>query len=103
MSVTQWQRSSSTKSSASIKGLSVSLSSSPCSSASGPLINFPTVNQAKEQTAVVTYIVDLFRGERTDPAALPFDIQLAQLMPVGFNRADFLDGIIVAQSVKEVF
>ena len=101
MSVTQWQRSSSTKSSVSIKGLSVSLSSSPCSSASGPLINSPTVHQAREQTAVVTYIVDLLRGKRINPAALPFDIQLAQLMPVGFNRANFLNGIVDAQPVEE--
>ena len=48
------------------------------------------------------YIVDLLQGQRTDPSTLPFDVELAQLMPVGFNRTDFLDGVVVTHPMKEV-
>ncbi len=48
------------------------------------------------------YIVDLLQGQRTDPSTLPFDVELAKLMPVGFNRTDFLDGVVVTQPMKEV-
>ena len=48
------------------------------------------------------YIVDLLQGQRTDPSTLPFDVELAQLMPVGFNGTDFLDGVVVTHPMKEV-
>ena len=48
------------------------------------------------------YIVDLLQGQGTDPSTLPFDVELAQLMPVGFNRTDFLDGVVVTHPMKEV-
>ena len=38
------------------------------------------------------YIVDFLQDQRTDPSTFPFDVELAQLMPVGLDRTDFLDG-----------
>ena len=49
-----------------------------------------------------TYIVDLLQGQRTDPSTLPFDVELAQLMPVGLNRADFLNGVVVTHPMKKI-
>ena len=48
------------------------------------------------------YIVDFLQGRRTDPSTLPFDVELAQLMPEGLNRADFLDGVVVTHPMKKV-
>ena len=48
------------------------------------------------------YIVDLLPGQRTDPSTLPFDVELAQLMPVGFNQTDFLNRVTVTHPIKEV-
>ena len=48
------------------------------------------------------YIVDLLQGQRTDPSTLLLDVELAQLMLVGFNRTNFLDGVVVIYSMKEV-
>ncbi len=49
-----------------------------------------------------TYVVDLLQGQRTDPSTLPFDVELAQLMPVGLDRTDFLDGVVVTHPMKKV-
>lgn len=48
------------------------------------------------------YIVDFLQGQRTDSSTLSFDVELAQLMPVGLNRTDFLDGVVVTHPMKKV-
>ena len=48
------------------------------------------------------YIVDFLQGQRTDPSTLPFDVELAQLMPLGLDRTDFLDGVVVTNPMKKV-
>ena len=48
------------------------------------------------------YIVDFLQGQRTDPSTLSFDVELAQLMSVGLDRTDFLDGIVVTHSMEKV-
>ncbi len=48
------------------------------------------------------YIVDFLQGQRTDPSTFPFDVELAQLMPVGLDRTDFLDGVVVTHPMKKV-
>ncbi len=49
-----------------------------------------------------TYIVDFFQGQGTDPSTLLFDVELAQLMPVGLDRTDFLDGVVVIYPIEKV-
>ena len=49
-----------------------------------------------------TYIVDFLQGQWTDPLTFPFDVELAQLMPVGLDGTDFLDGVVVAHPMKKV-
>jgi hypothetical protein len=51
---------------------------------------------------VATYLVDFFQCPRIDPSALVFDVHLAELVPVRDDGADFPDGVLVAQPVKEV-
>jgi len=51
---------------------------------------------------VATYLVDFFQYQRIDPSALVFDVYLAELVPVRGDGADFPDGVLVAQPVKEV-
>ena len=48
------------------------------------------------------YIVDLLQGQRTDSSTLLLDVELAQLMPIGLDRTDFLDGVVVTHSMKKV-
>ena len=48
------------------------------------------------------YIVDFLQGQGTDPSTLPFDVELAQLMPVGLDRTDFLDGVVVTHPMEKV-
>ena len=74
MSVTQWQRKTSRKSSASKRDLSVSLSSRPCSSASEPLMNYFFVSHVGASMFFATYIEDLFQSQRVDSSIFPFDI-----------------------------
>lgn len=51
---------------------------------------------------MATYLVDFFQYQRIDPSALVFDVYLAELVPVRGDGADFPDGVLVAQPVKEV-
>ena len=51
---------------------------------------------------VLIYIVDLFQNQRIDPSIFSFDVELIQLISIDFNRTDFLDGIIVIYSMKEI-
>ena len=51
---------------------------------------------------VFNYIVDFLQGQRTNPSTLPFDVELAQLMPVDLDRTDFLDGVVVTHPMKKV-
>lgn len=49
-----------------------------------------------------TYIVDLLQGQWTDLLTLPFDAELAQLMPVGLDRTDFLNEVVVTHPMKKL-
>jgi hypothetical protein len=51
---------------------------------------------------VATYLVDFFQYQRIDSSTLVFDVHLAELVPVRGDGADFPDGVLVAQPVKEV-
>lgn len=51
---------------------------------------------------MATYLVDFFQYQRINPSALVFDVYLAELVPVRGDGADFPDGVLVAQPVKEV-
>lgn len=64
-------------------------------------MNYSNVTRAGSPV-LSAYIVDLLQGQRIDPSTLPPDVELAQLMPVGLDRADFLDGVLVAHPVKVV-
>jgi len=51
---------------------------------------------------VATYLVDSFQYQRIDPSTFVFGVHLAELVPVRGDGADFPDGVLVAQPVKEV-
>ena len=57
---------------------------------------------ASAKTERSPYRVHLPLVDRVHAAALPFDVQLAEVVPVGFDRADFLDRVLVAHPVQEV-
>lgn len=48
------------------------------------------------------YLVDLFQHKGANPSTLVLDIYLAELVPVCRDRADFPDGVLIANPVKEV-
>ena len=102
--VIQWQRSSSTKSTAFKKDLSISLSFNLYSFVNESLMNYFNVIRVCRNinVCVLIYIVDLFQNQRTDPSILSFDIKLVQLMSIDFNRTDFFDGVIVTHSMKKI-
>lgn len=74
MFVTQWQRKTSMKSSASKRGLSVLLLFRPCSLASEPLINYFFVSHVGTLMFFAIYIKDLFQSQRVDLSTFPFDV-----------------------------
>lgn len=51
---------------------------------------------------LATYVEDLFQDQRVHPSTSPLDVQLAELVPVGRNRADFPDREIVAHPMEKV-
>ena len=57
---------------------------------------------APAKTGRSPYRVHLSLVNRIHAAALPLDVQLAEVVPVGFDRADLLDRILVAHPVQEV-
>ncbi len=51
---------------------------------------------------IVFYLVDFFQYQRTNPSPLISNVHLTELVPVCGDRADFLDGILVAHPVRKV-
>lgn len=46
---------------------------------------------------------NLFQGQRIDPSTFPFDVELAQLMPIGVNRTENFDIVVVIHPMKYNF
>ena len=42
------------------------------------------------------------QGQRTDSSTLPFDVELAQLMPAGLHRTHFLDRAVVIYPMNTI-
>ena len=57
---------------------------------------------APAKTGRSPYRVHLPLVNRIHAAALPVDVQLAEIIPVGFDRADLLDRVLVAHPVQEI-
>ena len=102
MSVTQWHRRSSKKSSASNKGLSVSLSSKPYSFAKGTTIDGSTLVVFGILASKAAYLVYLLQHRGASSSPHVHDVYLAKLMPIYGDRTDFLYSILVAQPMEEV-
>ena len=49
-----------------------------------------------------TYIVYFLQGQWTNPSTFPFNVELAQLMPVDLDETNFLDRVVVAHPMKKV-
>ena len=58
---------------------------------------------ASAKTERSPYRVHLSLVDRVHAAALPFDIQLTEIVSVDFDRADFLDRVLVAHPVQKIF
>ena len=51
---------------------------------------------------VFTYVVDLLQDQRTNSSILSFNVELTQLMLIGFDRTNFLDGVVIIYLIKKV-